>query len=358
MRTGDALAESRTHADAVVGFVSLAEERVRDLFVEPTSTHFVVLEAKLGSGLAKGTRNVPWYDQATRNVACMAEALSDPRCAARPGAVSRPWASTSSRHASSWRLGVIDEHLREGRDPRESRAPSGVRRRDYDRWFESGSSRRSRRWTSARSAGKTSSMRFGADARRGQRPSLTSTSAASSTTGWMRRGAASRAECRSQAPTPAPTPETSWRPRLGRTRRWCAVSMAGPGGWIVVWHDLDTDEMQWEVVPGLTDLLSLVGGGRYGTPLTSRSASWTQAHACATARRRKRLPGRTSTVFTAPIRPILQKQTSYEAGQRRSGRAVDGQGHLQAGVGDRAEGPRGRTRPESGRAGSLRDIRA
>jgi hypothetical protein len=41
----------------------------------PDATHFIVLEAKLYSGLSKGVTNAKYYDQAARNVACIAEVL-------------------------------------------------------------------------------------------------------------------------------------------------------------------------------------------------------------------------------------------------------------------------------------------
>jgi hypothetical protein len=80
---GDPLAESRTHADGVIGQIAVGQEGRADLQLSPEATQLVVLEAKLGSGLSAGTKNAPGYDQAARNVACMAEVL---RRAARPPA--------------------------------------------------------------------------------------------------------------------------------------------------------------------------------------------------------------------------------------------------------------------------------
>jgi hypothetical protein len=40
------------------------------------ATQFVVVEAKLYSPLSAGTKNAPIFDQAARNLACMAEVLS------------------------------------------------------------------------------------------------------------------------------------------------------------------------------------------------------------------------------------------------------------------------------------------
>jgi hypothetical protein len=39
------------------------------------ATQFIVVEAKMGSKLSSGTTNASTYDQAARNVACMAEAI-------------------------------------------------------------------------------------------------------------------------------------------------------------------------------------------------------------------------------------------------------------------------------------------
>ena len=37
---------------------------------------FTVIEAKIGAGLSSGTKNAPDFDQAARNVACMAEVMN------------------------------------------------------------------------------------------------------------------------------------------------------------------------------------------------------------------------------------------------------------------------------------------
>jgi hypothetical protein len=47
-----------------------------DLELKPNAKHFVVLEAKLYSGLSKGVKHAKYYEQAARNVVCMAEILS------------------------------------------------------------------------------------------------------------------------------------------------------------------------------------------------------------------------------------------------------------------------------------------
>lgn len=73
---GDPLAESHTHADGVIGRFRIGHSGEGDLCLEPGARHFVVLEAKVGSRLSSGTKNAPSFDQAARNVACMAHAVS------------------------------------------------------------------------------------------------------------------------------------------------------------------------------------------------------------------------------------------------------------------------------------------
>jgi hypothetical protein len=75
----DKLAESRTSADAVLGHFSVGGHGKADLSLAPQATQFVVVEAKLHSPLSPGTRNAPDFDQAARNVACIAEVLHQAR---------------------------------------------------------------------------------------------------------------------------------------------------------------------------------------------------------------------------------------------------------------------------------------
>ena len=69
---GDLRGESFTHADGVIGHFEM--ERGEARLLRP-ARQFVVTEAKLGSALSAGTKNAPVYDQAARNVACMAHML-------------------------------------------------------------------------------------------------------------------------------------------------------------------------------------------------------------------------------------------------------------------------------------------
>jgi len=74
---GDSRAESFTHADGIIGHFGVASGVRGDATLLPDAKQFVVTEAKLGSGLSAGTKNAPSYDQAARNVACMAYMLGD-----------------------------------------------------------------------------------------------------------------------------------------------------------------------------------------------------------------------------------------------------------------------------------------
>ena len=73
---GDPLSESRTNADGVIGHIRIGAKAKADLELEPHATQFTVVEAKVGSPLSKGTSNARYFDQAARNVACMAEVIA------------------------------------------------------------------------------------------------------------------------------------------------------------------------------------------------------------------------------------------------------------------------------------------
>lgn len=73
---GDSLAESFTHADGVIGHFSVQSGSRGDAVLEAVPGQFIVTEAKLGSSLSAGTKNAPSFDQAARNVACMAHMLA------------------------------------------------------------------------------------------------------------------------------------------------------------------------------------------------------------------------------------------------------------------------------------------
>jgi hypothetical protein len=73
---GDSLGESWTHADGVIGHFEVRVGR-GDIKVLPGAQQLVVAEAKMFSGLSSGTKRAEGFDQAARNVACIAHLLSD-----------------------------------------------------------------------------------------------------------------------------------------------------------------------------------------------------------------------------------------------------------------------------------------
>jgi hypothetical protein len=72
---GDRLAESRTHADGVIGHFTIGDPGTAGLTLRPDATQLVVVEGKLYNRLSTGVKNAPFFDQAARSVACMAEVL-------------------------------------------------------------------------------------------------------------------------------------------------------------------------------------------------------------------------------------------------------------------------------------------
>ncbi len=72
-KRGDSLAESWTHADGVIGRFLIGEDGAGDLSLKNGATQFVVAEAKMFSKLSAGVTNAKYFNQAARNVACIAE---------------------------------------------------------------------------------------------------------------------------------------------------------------------------------------------------------------------------------------------------------------------------------------------
>jgi len=79
----DLMAESFTHADGVIGHFNIKPGVRGDATLLSGAKQFIVAEAKLGSSLAAGTKNARMYDQAARNVACMAHVLASAGVEAR-----------------------------------------------------------------------------------------------------------------------------------------------------------------------------------------------------------------------------------------------------------------------------------
>src|SRR5579862_1086217 len=71
----DRLAESSTHADGVIGQVAIGDKALANTSLNPSATQFLVTEAKMFSPLSSRVTNANFYDQAARNVACIAEVL-------------------------------------------------------------------------------------------------------------------------------------------------------------------------------------------------------------------------------------------------------------------------------------------
>ena len=73
---GDELAESRTHADGVLGHFAIGSIGRADISLNRLARQFVVVEAKMFSSLSAGTTRAKSFDQAARNVACMAHLVA------------------------------------------------------------------------------------------------------------------------------------------------------------------------------------------------------------------------------------------------------------------------------------------
>ena len=71
----DPLAESWTHADAVIGNFIIPDKFTSKLELLTSTRRLVVLEAKIYSKLSPGVTNASYYDQAARYIACIAELL-------------------------------------------------------------------------------------------------------------------------------------------------------------------------------------------------------------------------------------------------------------------------------------------
>ncbi len=72
---GDKLAESWTHADGVIGDFVIGKNREGDLSLSDGASRIMVTEAKMFSKLSPGVKNANYFNQAARNVACIAELI-------------------------------------------------------------------------------------------------------------------------------------------------------------------------------------------------------------------------------------------------------------------------------------------
>ena len=130
---GDPRSEARTNADGVIGHIRIGAKAKADLELEPHATQFTVVEAKVGSPLSKGTSNAKYFDQAARNVACMAEAIA--RAGKEPSRFDRldfvvlapQYSIEKGTFSDEMRRSSIEEKVRKRVDTYDG---------ELDRWFE------------------------------------------------------------------------------------------------------------------------------------------------------------------------------------------------------------------------------
>jgi len=105
---GDTHAESWTHADGAIGHFDIGNGAKANLALLADANHFVVLEAKMFSKLSAGVKNATYFNQAARNVACIAEVL---RRAGRPATGFAALGFYVLAPASQIQQGLFDAHL-------------------------------------------------------------------------------------------------------------------------------------------------------------------------------------------------------------------------------------------------------
>jgi hypothetical protein len=71
----DVLAEGWTHADGVIGQITIGQAALADAEPLADASQLLITEAKLFSPLSRRVTNAAYFDQAARNVACLAEML-------------------------------------------------------------------------------------------------------------------------------------------------------------------------------------------------------------------------------------------------------------------------------------------
>jgi hypothetical protein len=70
------LAESHTHADGAIGNFTIGNDNSKGL-LELKGNKLNIFEAKINSGFSKKVTNAPFYNQAARYVACIAETINN-----------------------------------------------------------------------------------------------------------------------------------------------------------------------------------------------------------------------------------------------------------------------------------------
>jgi hypothetical protein len=76
---GDAAGEGFTHADGIIGHFRVRPGGRGDIELLNGARQLTVVEAKMASGLSAGTTHAPDFNQAARNVACIAYLVSRAR---------------------------------------------------------------------------------------------------------------------------------------------------------------------------------------------------------------------------------------------------------------------------------------
>ncbi|WP_417558234.1 hypothetical protein [Mesoflavibacter zeaxanthinifaciens] len=76
---GDTFAESHTHADGVVGKFDFRGNTKGGISLDKGCDFFYIIEAKMFSKLSKGTTHAFDYNQAARNIACLAHLIYENR---------------------------------------------------------------------------------------------------------------------------------------------------------------------------------------------------------------------------------------------------------------------------------------
>lgn len=71
----DPLAEADSHADGAIGHFTIGKSSKGDINLSRNAKQLVIIEAKMFSKLSKGIKDFIDYDQAARNVACIAQIL-------------------------------------------------------------------------------------------------------------------------------------------------------------------------------------------------------------------------------------------------------------------------------------------
>jgi hypothetical protein len=72
--------EGYTHADMTLGDFAIDYKGRGEITVSDSAINFGIIEAKMGRNLSQGTTHAPDYNQASRNLACIAENVKNETC--------------------------------------------------------------------------------------------------------------------------------------------------------------------------------------------------------------------------------------------------------------------------------------